>query len=232
MKDTLFVVDLDGVTFDSTERFKKATTNGKTNWDIAFDPALLSLDTLIPGAYDAIDILSTRGDIIYLTSRPESLYDASKARLAEFELDNDLICKPKSAQYVKTVKWKAEEVKKLALEYKNVVFIDDEQNNRDAVEALELPNVFCTSSLASAVRSELHLMYDKIAEERDEVSFYPDLPCVGCLTATYRGILQYNRGEWFIVARCNICQDKLDEQIEIQQAKSLMPGEDGPALML
>ncbi len=46
----------------------------------------------------------------------------------------------------KTVKWKSEEVQKLASEYKNVVFIDDEENNRQAVDALELPNVICFAS--------------------------------------------------------------------------------------
>ena len=42
MKDTLFIIDLDGMTLDSSKRFEKATKDGKIDWAVAFDPALLS----------------------------------------------------------------------------------------------------------------------------------------------------------------------------------------------
>ena len=234
MKDTLFIIDLDGVVFDSSKRFNKAmkpdeNTNWGIDWNIAFDPDNLSLDTLIDDAQERIDILSTRGDIVYLTSRPESMYEASKARLAEFGLGGyELICKPKCEQYTKTKTWKAAFVEGMALKLDSIIFIDDEEINRNAVEDLGLSNVFCRKSLADAVRSEIFMMYEKLSNERSEIALYPHLPCTDCSTATYRGILQYNRGEWFVVARCTICDDKRQGLQEPPRARE----SDGPALIL
>lgn len=165
--DTLFVIDIDGVVLDSTKRFEKAkTTNGSTDWGVAFDPALLSLDTIIENAGEMICDLDTRGSLVYLTSRPESLQDATYEQLKKFGLIRTtlvaaLITKPESKKFVKTMKWKAEEVHTLAEKHENVVFIDDEKNNRQAVEELELPNVACFKSLEQAHMAERSQMYQK-----------------------------------------------------------------------
>jgi ribonucleotide monophosphatase NagD (HAD superfamily) len=157
VKDTLFIIDLDGVVFNSEERFKRATKDGKIDWSIAFNPQLLHLDTLIPGAYDAIGQLESKGDIIYLTSRPESLYVETRLKLKEFGLLRaEVICKPESAQYVKTLKWKAEEVRKIILDerdYDIITVIDDEPKNLQAVKDLGLSNVECFESLEQALEA-------------------------------------------------------------------------------
>jgi hypothetical protein len=151
--ETLYIIDIDGVVADSTERFKRATNNGKIDWSIAFTPELVSLDTLIEGADDAIRELCRLGDVVYLTSRPESMWEATHAWLNCHDLAKPgIICKPKSSQYVKTVKWKADEVQECASRYQYVVFIDDEQKNLQAVRELALSNVDCYESLAQARR--------------------------------------------------------------------------------
>ena len=219
---SLAIVDLDGVVFNSTERFKKAEKpEGGTDWSIAFNTDLLQLDTLIEGADEAIHQLEMHDyDVIYLTSRPESMYKATWARLTELHLSGpEMVCKPDEKKYTKTVKWKADEVQEWAGKYKNVVFIDDEAANRQAVEELGLPNVVCKESLAETVRYERFVMYDRMSEEYSEIALYPHLPCSMCLTTTPHGVIQYKYHEWNVIARCSNCQDKLDEQIEIQQAE-------------
>lgn len=153
----LAIVDLDGVTADSTARFEQAKQgqeNGKIDWAVAFAPELVSLDTLIDGADKAIRRLDDMGyGIVFLTSRPESMEAATKQWLAQHELDcYELICKPKSKQFTKTRIWKAEEVKRMTLQAKSfdesaiVMFIDDELENRRAASDLTL-GIICKDCL-------------------------------------------------------------------------------------
>jgi phosphoglycolate phosphatase-like HAD superfamily hydrolase len=148
----LAVVDLDGVVADSTERFQRATCeNGSIDWQVAFDPALVSLDTLIPGTLEAIDFLESKGyEVVFLTSRPESMREATEEWLGLHDHDGyEVMMKPEEKKYVKTVTWKAEEVARLASipGVQEVLFIDDEKKNCEAVRALGLGTVICASSL-------------------------------------------------------------------------------------
>jgi len=142
----LAIIDLDGVVADSTERFKRATRpDGSIDWPTAFNPDLVALDVPIDGAEVAMKRLEQRGyTIVFLTSRPESMRDATQAWLDVHGLDyHDLVMKPRSAQFIKTVRWKAAEVRRMvALAGRSaadsVLFIDDEELHRDAARALGL----------------------------------------------------------------------------------------------
>lgn len=149
------IIDLDGVTVDSTARFSRAKReDGSIDWSIAFTPGLVRLDILIDGADQAIRRLDDMGwSVIFLTSRPESMEVATKQWLAQHELGcYELICKPKSKQFTKTTAWKAEEVKRIAEQARAfdasaiVMFIDDELENRRAVHGLTL-GIICKDSL-------------------------------------------------------------------------------------
>lgn len=147
----LAVVDLDGVVANNAERFARATKPDSTiNWKIAFTPELVALDTLIPGADKAVKNLEKHGYIpIFLTSRPESMREATQTWLDQHDLDGyELAMKPANMQFVKTFKWKADEVARMASlpVVESALFIDDEANNVAAVEALGL-GVVCASSL-------------------------------------------------------------------------------------
>lgn len=151
----LAIIDLDGVVANSDERFKLALrSDGKTDWKIAFKPEHVSLDVLIDGALEAVDNLESKGHaIIFLTSRPESMREATVIWLATHALDSyELVMKPASKQFTKTVKWKAEEVQRMASlpGIEKVVFVDDEERNREAIEALGL-GIVCAVDLKDYV---------------------------------------------------------------------------------
>src|SRR5579875_3666894 len=96
--DKMCIVDIDGVVADNTARFAKAeeakqsylatlptSTDGigtreATNlyWRTAFTPDLVALDTLIDSAARDVNALWADGwDIFFLTSRPESMRNAT-----------------------------------------------------------------------------------------------------------------------------------------------------------
>ena len=136
-------IDLDGTVCNSQARFKKATRNGRIDWQIAFQPTLLTLDELITGADRAIDELETDGwTIIFLSSRPENLRRPTRDWLKEHNLlhsgagERQLILKPQKSQFVSTPKWKAETVCAASPTAEQVLFIDDEMENLTAVKGL------------------------------------------------------------------------------------------------
>lgn len=152
----LAVIDLDGVVADSSARFARAMrSDGSTDWNIAFMPDLVALDTLIPDASWGIRLLGRRGyTIIFLTSRPESMRDATQAWLDVNALDGyELIMKPADKQFTKTVLWKADEVARLAAlpPVVSLLFIDDEEGNRAEVQARDIAGVTVLASLTELV---------------------------------------------------------------------------------
>ena len=99
----LALIDLDGVIIDATARFARAEeirqahlspTSREANecyWREALDPAYTHLDTLIEGADEHLASLRREGfRIIYLSSRPESMRDATLKWLLEHHLFDDL----------------------------------------------------------------------------------------------------------------------------------------------
>lgn len=173
------VIDLDGVIADSTERFKlaegakqeylksnEALRDGFSKdkkaidlyWRTAFTPELVALDTQIEGAIDALATLAFNGyGVIILTSRPESMREATRRWLFEqgYPVGAPLVMKAPAFQYTKTTVWKAGMVESLARLYSasTILFVDDEEVNCEAVMQSGLEGLWCYSSLASAVQS-------------------------------------------------------------------------------
>lgn len=157
MSSSIAIIDIDGVVANSDARFAQATTNGKIDWKVAFNPDLVELDTLIEGCPALLNNLDCHGDVIFLTSRPEPMRNATELWLSRHGLlggylspfNRRLIMKPLSKQFVKTKVWKAEVVQQLIEEMqpKQVIFVDDERANIESVTAL-LPDVVCFLSLA------------------------------------------------------------------------------------
>jgi len=84
----------------------------QTNWDVFFDPTLLRYDQLNGRVSERIDALERAGwRIVFLTSLPDSCFEVRKRQLLEAGLlrgeARGLICKPASAQFLKTKHWKA-----------------------------------------------------------------------------------------------------------------------------
>lgn len=173
----LCIVDLDGVVANSEARFAKAeeakqkalqllesdfatalTAKQKATdiyWRTAFTPELVALDTLIEGAIDAMATLAFNGyEVIILTSRPESMREASAGWLFEqgYPIEEPIIMKAPAFQYTKTTTWKAGMIQTLAALYgaDDIVFIDDELANcQEVMKYQPIPLVF--QSLAEAI---------------------------------------------------------------------------------
>lgn len=164
MTIALVIVDLDGVVVNSDKRFERAeqakqsalarnaTDRQAINeyWKTAFTPELVILDTLIEGADMAIRRLDAMAyTIVFLTSRPEHMEAATQGWLDAHDIGcYELVMKPADKQYVKTVQWKTDEVKRMASlpGITAVIFVDDEQVHRDAIESLGL-GIACKASL-------------------------------------------------------------------------------------
>jgi beta-phosphoglucomutase-like phosphatase (HAD superfamily) len=135
--DRIAFIDLDGVIANNEARFARATMNGKIDWQVAFDPELVTLDTLIDGVQTQLDNLESQGyTIIYLTSRPESMRAATLTWLDKHGLATRmLVMKSAAFQFTKTVVWKAGMVNTLAnaFQAREVIVVDDEQANIDEI---------------------------------------------------------------------------------------------------
>jgi|SRR5580765_911272 len=144
----LLLSDLDGVIFNSDRRFALARARGgQKDRSIAYDPTLIKTDSLIPGADVAIHKYRANGYcIVYISGRPENTYLATFELLCEYRLDGLLICKPAGLD---SATWKAGKVLEYdqSGQYEEIIFVDDYQANRDAVERLRLPRVRCLASL-------------------------------------------------------------------------------------
>ncbi len=132
----LCVVDLDGVVANVDARFAEAeeakaeyldstarndlSSGFKHDWNVVkreatdlywrtvFNPDLVSLDTLIDGANEAIVRIEEDYQVVYLTSRPETMRAATFEWLLNSRLSGPkLVMKPSAFQYTKTVIWKA-----------------------------------------------------------------------------------------------------------------------------
>src|SRR5260221_1413319 len=146
----LAVIDLDGVVANATARFEQAKADAEAAfveqayekreydngyWRAVFNPAYVSLDTPIDGVNEALlDIQQEGYKVIFLTSRPEDMRDATAHWLFEhtvYDGDDELIMKAPAFQYVKTTVWKAGMVQTLEALYgaTDLLIIDDEQAN-------------------------------------------------------------------------------------------------------
>lgn len=100
--------------------------------------------------------------VVFLTSRPETMQEATVAWLNLYNLGAyPLVMKPADKQFTKTVVWKAEEVQRLVHEYNAdiVLFVDDETANH-----VELSSKYASSFellyLASSLEQAVILIQD------------------------------------------------------------------------
>jgi hypothetical protein len=107
------------------------------------------------------------GEVSILTSRPDYLREATEAWLCEHGLWSDsreirykayATPQDKREQFIPTPTWKAGIVQAAAAFHDRVLFIDNEERNRAAVEALGLPNVVVRASLTDYVYDERPIM--------------------------------------------------------------------------
>jgi hypothetical protein len=178
----LAIIDLDGVVVDADARFAKAEeaklayierasndlyaadVREATNvyWRTVFTPELVSLDTLLPGTNEhLLDIQDSGYKVIFMTSRPQSMRDATVDWLFEhtvYDADDELVMKPSAFQYTKTTVWKAGMVQMLTDFYhaEQILVVDDEQSNLDEIIRQPLippqvPLLIVAKSLAEAV---------------------------------------------------------------------------------
>ncbi len=175
-------VDLDGVIADPAERFKRAEEAKQqylikqgaglqlsmsqekeaTNlyWRTVFTPELVSLDTLIEGVHEALNMLYGEYGVMFLTSRPESMRAATHAWLEAHDISVEhpqfgdfLVMKPPAAQYVKTVVWKALTIQMLVALHgaDEALVIDDEKANLAEMQKYDVSRMRLCSSLAEAI---------------------------------------------------------------------------------
>jgi len=182
----LAVIDLDGVIADPAERFKRAEeakqaflndknarleaifsdgSAGKQRateiyWRTVFTPELVSLDTLIEGVHEALNMLYGEYGVMFLTSRPESMRAATHAWLEAHDISVEhpqfgdfLVMKPPAAQYVKTVVWKALTIQMLVALHgaDEALVIDDEKANLAEMQKYDVSRMRLCSSLAEAI---------------------------------------------------------------------------------
>lgn len=205
------VIDLDRVVANNAKRFAEAEKAKKARerelikmiggkgkqrevtkayWNTAFDPALVELDELMVGSKEALTDLEEQGYyIVFLTSRPETMKEATIAWLCQHKIftgatlagtgtfwgvasatvryGRDLIMKPLGKQFVKTAEWKASEIQIMAnLDIvESILFVDDEERNREAVEALKSAKVTCKSNLSQILQQSV-TRFATITEEK------------------------------------------------------------------
>lgn len=104
-----------------------------------YNPELVPLDIPIEGINEQLlDIQAAGYKLIFLTSRPESLRQATINWLLShtvYDGDDTLIMKASAFQFTKTTVWKAGMVQMLSTLYDagEIIFVDDEQANIDAL---------------------------------------------------------------------------------------------------
>lgn len=142
----LAIVDYDGVLADSSERFAMADASGYPNqgeeadayWQIIFDPEKIADDRVIPNALNHLLKLQAEGwTIIFMTSIPFFCAGAVGNWLFEKlgweDSRFDLVSKPNALQKNRTSTWKANMAQALSAVFDEVLFIDDEDKNIEAV---------------------------------------------------------------------------------------------------
>lgn len=152
----LAIIDLDGVVANATARFEQAKADAEAAfveqayekreydniyWRAVFNPAYVSMDTLIEGVREALNTLEWHYRVIFLTSRPESMREATSLWLVQHNIYQNeanganrlMVMKEPAFQYTKTTVWKAGMIQTLEALYgaTDLLIIDDEQANID-----------------------------------------------------------------------------------------------------
>jgi uncharacterized protein (DUF3820 family) len=130
--------------------------------DAFYRAEFISHDELNPEALQQLQLLQQRyKHIQIITARPDFLEPATTDRinqlgigLAGISIRYKLYAQSlqeKREQYISTADWKGQIAKEEVSKYDLVIFTDDEERNRKAVEALHLGNVIVCASLAECL---------------------------------------------------------------------------------
>lgn len=129
------------------EAYRKALSSFFYSERGFFDNELVKYDQLMSGCGKALAQFSQEYDkVIVLTSRPSSMREATLQWFSQqcpgYE-SIQFIFKDSNESVMKTAVWKANTVAYFAEQYEAVLFIDDDERNREAVKALatELNNI-------------------------------------------------------------------------------------------
>lgn len=143
-------IDIDGVIFDvSARRARAQKPDGKLDWKVFLDDALLALDSPIDGAVQALSHLMHHlgYQMVLLTGRPEQLRQATISHLIDAGVQWHTLLMRKDGDYRKSPLLKTEEVCKYLDEHSGVnevLFVDDQSENLAAVQAaLDAREVDC-----------------------------------------------------------------------------------------
>ncbi len=143
-----------------------------------FDPDLVKLDVVEDQAKALIERIEERGaQVVYLTSRPHTMQEATTHWLAEHGLLRPCFFKnygtgepgpdgkPDTGdRYIKTATWKANQIQSIIAEIEieqiekipSVLFVDDEEANRAAVAEIDDPRILLRCSLEDAATHDFH----------------------------------------------------------------------------
>ncbi len=137
-----------------------------------FDPELVKLDVLEPQARSLLERIEARGaQVVYLTSRPHTMQEATEQWLTEQGILRQCNFKNYGSdepgpdgktdtgdRYMKTSAWKTREVQRIISQVESelgeklswVICADDEEANRAAVAGLDDPRILLRCSLEDA----------------------------------------------------------------------------------
>lgn len=162
---SIALIDLDGVVADNSTRAAVAQgTRSRVRraeaervfYETLFNPDLVELDQLLPGAGEQLARLRAEGFLpVYLSSRSQSMHEATVAWLARYDIDAEVILRP---QYEQTVAWKTAQVQRLVEARVGhgdcALVIDDREDVRHAVLRLDDPRILVKCSLEDALATD------------------------------------------------------------------------------
>lgn len=147
----IVIVEVDNVIADNSLRVAQSLTgSGKPDLSVLYDPRLVAKDVPMEAEFYKIVELSIKNQIYYLTSRETSVQLATEEWLRFYQFPfaekiGHVLSRPK---YQNAAVWKAVQVTQLSLKLQNVrLFVDHEEESRQAVQSLEIPNLRVCRSL-------------------------------------------------------------------------------------
>lgn len=118
-----------------------------------FDNTLVECDQVVTGCHTALASLLREYDkVVVVTSRPPSMREATLQWFSQWYPGNEnveFIFKDVNESVLRTAAWKARAVAHFAQQYETLLFIDDDERNRKAVEAIAADLHHVTISIKS-----------------------------------------------------------------------------------
>jgi len=133
----MIVFDLDGVLIDCSVR-KQMLSSGDISRHEYEVGAACDTDMPINDAVKVVQTLCAHYDIMYLTGRRKTAFDATYERLEElgFPMHQNLIMQPIGET---TIEYKEQNLSDLVTTTEVVAFVDDSEENREAGKRVGIP---------------------------------------------------------------------------------------------